>query len=166
MTGTSNQKNLKKSIALSLALLCILLGFTGCGNQPSAKSGPELYQTLSAEAATKLKFAEKLAEVDKETTCLTYGLELSQVSEAMMLVGSGAYVDEFAIFLASDGTKAEALKAKAEERVAFQKKLYTNYNPQELPKLEQPLLFVKDNLVVLCIGGEKETTDYLKSVLK
>lgn len=152
-------------IALAVVLCTVLLSFVACGKEETGNV-QQIYHELSSQFSEKMKFAEALTPVDQETACLTYGMEESMVAEAVLYVGSGAHVDELAMFLAADGVNVQQLKAAAEARIDAQKKLYSNYNTEELPKLDSPIVFVKDNLVVLCIGGEEATVAYLKSVLK
>lgn len=150
-----------KTVSLVLAAAAILFCFASCG-KGSGKTGKEIYDGLSAQVSEKMKFAEELAPIDKKTACLTYGIEEEKIAEAAVYVGSGAYVDEFALLLGVDGVKTEDLKAAAQLRIDSQKKLYRSYRAEEVPKLDNALVYTKDNLVVVLVGGDEATAALVK----
>lgn len=152
-------------VALVILLLAVCLVFAACGT-PAQTDDRQLYDTLSSQVQPKMKFAEELTLVDEETACMIYNVEKLKVEKASVYVSSGAYVDEIALFLAVNADGAKEIKTAAEKRIASQKQMYANYNTEELPKLDTPIVFVKDNLVVLCIGGDDSTVTYLKDILK
>lgn len=161
----AKKKRVKRTAALLLAVAGVIFSFAACGS-PQGQGAQALYDSVTAKVNANADFAEVLAPLDKETGCTLYGVDPAQVSTATVYVGSGAYVDEFAAFMAADSAQATSIKAKAEQRIASQQKLYSSYNTGELPKLDSPVVFVKDNLVVVCIGGNDALTSYLKSTLK
>lgn len=154
-----------KSFALALALLLVLFSFASCGKD-GGKSGKEIYDQLAAGQAEKMKFAEELSLLDKETACRTYGIDEEKAAEISVFISSGAYVDEFAVFLAADGVKADELKTAAQARIDAQKKLYSSYKTEEIPKLDNALILSKGNLVVVLIGGDEATVSYVKEALQ
>ena len=82
-------------------------------------------------------------------------------------VSTGATAEEIAVFEAVDADAAQRIEAAVLQRIADQKTSFEDYLPAELPRLEDPFLFVKGRYVVLCISDYNEEVEAeLKELLK
>ena len=89
-----------------------------------------------------------------------YGLteeEQAQVEEVAVYVGTGgASADEVSVWRAKDADGVTMIQEKIQGRIDTQKANFTNYQPQEMPKLENPCIVTQGNTVVLVIAGNSD----------
>ena len=148
-------KKMRNLMVLSVAILCLAL--TGCGggkvSDGSDIDGSALAQRLVQEVA----FEDQLTQVEEETALALYGLSSDQVASAVVYVGTGATAEEIAVLEGVDGKSAEAIKSQVDERISSQLADYGDYKPEEVPKLENPVLKTRGKFVILCVSGDNET---------
>lgn len=144
------------------AAMAVCLSFTGCGGgdgggQDGAGTidGAALAEALAGGVA----FEDQLTQVDQETALMLYGVAPEQVASAVVYVGTGATAEEIAVFEGVDEAAADAIEAQAEARLASQLSDYADYKPDEVPKLENPVLETEGNYVILCVSGDNETAE-------
>ena len=97
-----------------------------------------------------------------------YGISGEDVQEAAVYVGTGgATVDEISVWKAKDADAAGRIKEKVQARIEAQKSVYADYQPDEVPKLEEPLLVANGNTVILCVSGHNsEAQSVVNSYMK
>ena len=114
-------------------VLCLLLG--ACGSLPAIDPA-EALGTIQAS----VPFSEELTELDQGATCKNYG--------------SGATAESAAVFQAVDGEAAgrveTALEAFLEDWIAG----YSDYQPEEVPKLAAAVLERKGPYVIFCVSAD------------
>lgn len=145
---------MKKFISLLMACLCAL-SFTACSGkkQPVSVDVSALAQKLAAE----VKFEDELTKIEIDMVEKLYGIEQADIVSAAVYEGTGSTAEEAAVFEAKDGDSAKRIQTAVNQRVEDQKESYVDYIPEEMPKLENPVIVVKDNYVVLCISSDNET---------
>ena len=100
------------------------------------------------EKAEKLladvEFAGEMVEVTDENMELRLGFTADGLTDYVAYTcGSGAFPDEFGVFVAESQTKANEVKTALESRIETQKSTYQDYTPEEMYKFDD--CFVKLN---------------------
>ena len=158
---------IKSKICLALAMMTLC-----CGALASCGDNAEKNEASSAAAANADVTIDVAAVADKLQSDITYVDTLTQLSADMIeklfglaegtdykagkvYVGSGgATAEEIACFEANDEEGAAKIKTVLEERVESQKTAFENYQPQEMDKLNDPVLVTKGSYVFMCISDD------------
>lgn len=143
---------MKQKAALFLLTIAAVL-FAGCTapavDLPVAESARQLSQSLP--------FADPLEPLEMDMAARLYQIAPEDVEEAAVYVGTGgATVDEISVWKAKDAQAATRIEQAVRERVKAQENVYQDYQPQEVPKLRDPVLIVRGNVIVLCVSGYNE----------
>lgn len=156
--------NIKKTVCIILAAMAVTCACASCGDSKDTNDkGGDKAQTATesvdvAATADKLKsdiaFEDSLVEFDSGKIEKILGVAPAAYKTAKVYVSStGATPEEIACFEANDGM-AETIKASLATRVTNQKSTFTDYKPEQAPKLEDTVLIVKDNYVFYCVSGD------------
>jgi len=161
---------------LVIALVCALgLSVAGCGSDES-KTVPENQEKIminqsegeakeeasektgiNAEALAnalkdQLTYDDKLTAVDLDTAKMFLNLSDVEVEESYIYESSGATAEEIVVLKCKDkDSAANAMKA-LEQRVSEQTENFTDYVPEEVPKLNSAVVAVKDEYAVLSVS--------------
>lgn len=162
--------NFKRLICTVLAVMTVACAFSSCGGDNDSKT--ESGNTSVAEqadantetadvaaTADKLKsdisFDDELIELEGEKIQKIMGVSEDKYTSCKIYISSsGATPEEIACFEAADETAAADIKSALESRIEAQKNTFTDYNPEQAPKLDSPVLKVNGNCVYLCISGD------------
>ena len=156
----------KRFLAVVLAAAAIMTaGLTACGDSSSSGSDSAASQSAkdssrsAAEVADALKngveFKDSLNEPDKNIIEKLYGLSEDMYKEGKLYIGSGgATAEEIACFTANDADGAAKIKEAYEKRVEDLKKTFENYVPEEMDKLNDPVIVTKGNSVYMCLSND------------
>ena len=155
--------NFKKTLCIILAAMAVTCACASCGDSGEADKGGDTAQTTEEKAdvtvtADKLEsditFEDSLVEADSSKIEKILGVAPDAYRKAKVFISStGATPEEIACFEANDGM-AEAIKASLTTRLNNQKNTFTDYKPEQAPKLDDAVLIVKDNCVYFCISGD------------
>jgi hypothetical protein len=151
-----------KKLLLCLPVLALLL-LCACGEKaasgaPAVKEELPVPEALAAELQAAGAFSEELVLTENDVGCFLYGLVESDAPEMRYYFSSGAVADEIAILPCADDAALEKVKSECATRLDLQTQLFTEYKPEEVPKLEKALVLQRENTVVLCVA-----TDYEKA---
>ena len=159
------------ALALSLAASMAL---TACGDKKedsSADTGAA--QTTAADAENAgteevraeasvyaddlfngITYVDQLSEISPEMVEKVYGIAPDKYSSGKVYVGGVSTAEEIACFDAVDEAAAGEIKTALENRIAAQIKAVEDYNPDELVKLNDPVLVTKGNSVYMCLSND------------
>ena len=73
-----------------------------------------------------------------------------------LYVGTGATAEEISVWQGKDANAAKNIQNAVNTRIENQKKSFVDYNPEEMPKLENPVVVAKGNYVVLCLSSDND----------
>ena len=158
----------KRFLAVVLAAAAIMTaGLTACGDSSSSGSESAASQSAgessrsAAEVADALKdgveFKDSLNEPDKNIIEKLYGLSEDMYKEGKLYIGSGgATAEEIACFTANDADGAAKIKEAYEKRVEDLKKTFENYVPEEMDKLNDPVIVTKGDSVYMCLSNDND----------
>lgn len=159
---------MKKTITAAAILAALLL--TGCsGNNSSgasesisASSAAESEQSSTASAKEKaekllseVEFSGEMVEVTGENMELRLGFSADGITDfAAYTCGSGAYPDEFGVFVAENSDKAAEIKTALEARIETQRSTYQDYTPEEMYKFDDCVVKQDGNTVFYAITAD------------
>lgn len=156
---------IKKTLCLALALATICsAGLTSCGGSNETADSKTETATASANINVidkadrlkdEIKYTDTLNELPANKIQKLFGIAETDYVQGKVYVGSGgATAEEIACFEAKDAESTSNIKSALEKRIESQKKAFENYQPQEMDKLNSPVLVVKDNCVMMCISDD------------
>ena len=164
---------MKKSICVLAAAVMAASMMTACGeSDSSSESSAEPAQAQTQEqggeeqAASKtatemadelfngIEYVDQLNPLSPEMIEKIYGIAADKYTDGKVYVGGVSTAEEIACFDAADEAAAADIKAACEARIAAQIKAVEGYNPDELPKINDPVLIVNGNSVYMCLSND------------
>ena len=143
---------MKKLIAVILAL-ALALALAGCGSEAKEVD----IDALAAELVGAASFGEPMNALDSAVALGLYGAPEGTAVAAY--AGTGATAEEVAVFdCGSAGAAeslAEALTARNETRISQ----YADYNPAEVPKLEDAVILTGGQYAVLIVASDPSAAE-------
>ena len=142
-----------KKFSILLTLLMVVLVAAGCSSsQPAALD----VQPTPDKLAQEVSFQDQLTKMDQDAALKLYDLTADDVETASLYVGTGATAEEISVWQGKDADAAKKIQDAVNTRIENQKESFVDYNPEEMPKLENPVVVAKGNYVVLCLSGDNE----------
>ncbi len=138
----------KYIIGLSAALIL----FSGCSNNKVELDPASAVEKMSEE----ITFTDQFAPLDSENANRVYGVDADLVEDSTAMVGSGATAESIAMFKAVDAKSAQDIEKQLEVFIDGYIEGYSDYKPEEVPKLESAIIERKDVYVVLCISADND----------
>lgn len=150
---------MKRKIVLLISLLILTLALSACSpaKDPSVISSVSLgCEEIRQAIAQTQSFYEQASP--SETEIFTYlGLNSGLVADmAMTMDASLTTPDTIAVITATDDKAVMQVKSAMEEYVATKKDEFQNLYPEQLPKLENAVIRVRDNQAVLIICDDPD----------
>ncbi len=113
-------------------------------------------------------FKDKLSEAGINSVKFLYGIEPESLLDGCVMAGGGSTAEEIAIFEFSGKEMKKLVEKKINERIEVKRKAYESYMPQEMAKLENPVVIITGDFAVLCIcdnnkEAEKIITQFIKN---
>ena len=109
---------------------------------------------LADSLAGTVHFVDQMTPLELDAAVNVYGIDSAAVSAGKAYVSTGATAEEIAVFTAADAGQVETVRAALEKRVEDQKAAYTNYQPQEMTKLSDPVIETRGDTVILCVSDD------------
>lgn len=163
---------MKKTLCTLLAVMSLCTAaLAGCGGSEESSAANSTAETTSAAeenttvdvtaVADKLKneitYDDEIIELDSAKIEKIVGVSADLYTTAKVYVGSsGATPEEIDCFEAKDEASAAEIKTALENRVESQKAVFENYKPEQMPKLEEPVIVVNGNYVYMCVSGDND----------
>ena len=160
----------RKIISVMLTGTMIAGMLTGCGSDSDSSTAGSANSAAAAQTnesvdvtavADKLKdgleFKDELAELDEAKIEKIIGISADSYTKAKVYVSSsGGTAEEIDCFEAKDADSAKAIADTLTARVESQKKVFENYVPEEMTKLNDPVLVTNGNYVYLCLSNDND----------
>lgn len=94
-----------------------------------------------------------MEKVSEENVKLYYNIDLDKIDDySIYIEGSGGFADEVAVFKVKDSEYKNNVKDAINARIAQRKKDFTNYNTEELAKIDDYSIEEKGNYIALIIA--------------
>ena len=149
--------NLKKRIALLLALAMCLAALSACGSDGTA-ANPGL--AAAGEPVKAAAGTEGMAEQSADYLANMFKLDSGSYADALVMIANmGTTIDEYGIFHGSDAAQAEALHTAVQDYLQLRLDAWMpEYMPEEFPKLQNAKVWAEGNYVFYAILGEDAKT--------
>ena len=142
-----------KKISILLTLIMIVLVAAGCSSSQSVTL--DVQQTAD-KLSQEVSFQDQLTSLDQDAALKLYDLTADDVQAVALYVGTGATAEEISVWQGKDANAAKNIPNAVNTRIENQKESFVDYNPEEMPKLENPIVVAKGNYVVLCLSGDND----------
>lgn len=140
-----------------------MLALTACGKTEN-KTAVDV-AALSEYIISNVSFEEQLEQVDSEFGMESF--ELSGVSaESAFYNSTGAVADICAVIKVENAADLPAVEAAVADKIQYLAEGYSDYGPEQVPKINSAVVLTADNTVVFIISNdntaaEKTVRDYL-----
>lgn len=153
---------MKKLITLSLALILML---SACGG---AQAKDINVSDAAEEILENVQFRDEMLNIDSDLAENYYKIDADAIEEySIYISGSGGTTEEVAVFKLKNKDSLDTAKEMVQKRIENQKVRFENYVPEELDKLENPVIVNSDNILILVLADDaanakKAAEDILK----
>lgn len=103
-----------------------------------------------------ITYVDQLSEISPEMVEKLYGIAPDKYTAGKVYVGGVSTAEEIACFDAVDEAAAAEIKTALENRISAQIKSVEGYNPDELPKLNDPVLVTYGSSVYMCLSNDND----------
>ena len=153
----------RRWIAALLAALTVL-GLCGCGAKEKTDTRKATVpmadlRTGMLDAATSLPDMKSVSDesTDAEELFAYFSdLDYGKVEHFFLTYSAAGLADEIAVIAVKDAADAAQAKASLESHLKSRLQMYTQYNPDQVPRVENAEIFVKDRYVVLIVCDEAD----------
>lgn len=157
---------IKRKLCIALALMTVCCaGLVSCSNDDTDKNSSAAnaaadvtidVNAIADRLKNEIEYKDTLNELSADMIQKLFGLAANTDYKAgKVYVGSGgATAEEIACFEANGSENAAKIKTALEKRIESQKTAFENYQPQEMDKLNSPVLICKGNYVMMCISDD------------
>lgn len=152
-----------------LSIVCafvFLLTLTACGGSSSEvqKSASEIADAIYNTQT----FQDTLNAIDADMLGDYYRIDAADLSDSKVYVsGSFSTAEEIAVFQASSSDAVENIKKAIDTRLEDLKLAFENYVPDEMTKINNPVLVTKGTTVVLVLADDTASvSDQINELLK
>ena len=122
---------------------------------------------LAADLVSEISYTDQISEVDLDTAKMFLNLAEVEVNEAYIYESSGATAEEVVVFVCKDSDSAAKAKTAFEQRVEEQTENFTDYVPEEVPKLKDAVIITSKDIAILSVSGDSgKAKDIIESALK
>lgn len=147
---------MKKLVVLMTVITTLLVGCTG-----KTETNVDVKE-LASEIATDIEFKDELSEVDKDLVETIYpNVDMSLIEDSCVYYNGGSTVEQIAIFKAKDEKSAREFQDGLEKCIQSQIDTNRNYLPDEIPKLEDPVLKVQNQYVFFVVSEHNDEVSKL-----
>ena len=144
---------MKRLTAMMLtAALC--LGLTACGGSGTADGKQPPAADVVTAVAAQVAFKDNMALVDQALFSNFYRIDQEKVADTAMYTGSRATAEEVTVIKMKNATDVQLAKDAFAERLADQKLAYENYVPEELPKIENAVVYTNGAYAILVVAND------------
>jgi hypothetical protein len=134
----------KLKIAAIVAAMMILI--CGC----SEKTAEPTCADVTSAVMSQIEIPSA-AEKTVENIGAYYGFDTSTITDmSVFICASGAYPDEIAVFRFTDGDAAKEGLYYVNRRILDQTETFEDYTPEEMYKLENPVIKQYGNYIIYC----------------
>ena len=149
------------------ALICVLLAmiclFAGCGKTASdtSNSTPTLAPVTSAAEwvdvlSATIPFEDQMQTVEGKQAIGRYGADEAYEGDCALYISTMATPEEIAVFKTDGQFDADYFTALASDYLARQKESYSDYAPEQVPKLDSAVVRVCGEYVLVCVSADNE----------
>lgn len=109
---------------------------------------------LAAALNSDISYSDTLTEVDLDTASMFLNFADVQIEEGYIYESSGATAEEIVVLVLKDEDSTAKAKVAFEQRVEEQTDNFTDYVPEEVPKLKDAVIVTDGVYAVLSVSGD------------
>lgn len=150
----------KTVICILLAMICLL---AGCGKTASESNSPTAALTPVTGAAewvdilsATVPFEDQMISVDGVQAIGRYGADEAYAGDCALYISTAATPEEIAVFKTEGQFHADYFISLAEQYLAQQKESYSDYAPEQVPKLDTAVVRTCGDFVIVCVSADNE----------
>lgn len=122
---------------------------------------------LAEDIKNQKMFDDTLEIIEKDIAITNYNFNNETIQDLVNYVSTGATAEEILVIEAKDKNSIKAIEEKITERIKERKEAFASYLPNEVYKLENPVLIIKDKYIILCIcNNSQNMSEYIEKYLK
>ena len=138
-------------IVAALLLVALTFGLVACGEQtPDTPETPVNAQALLQSLLNTVPYDCEMTAVEENAELYFPNLPAAKVT---MYIGDGFHADELAIIELTDAATAEQAVSSVKEHLQEVRAQFLSYNPDQVAKIDDAVVWNKGNCVVLCISA-------------
>lgn len=136
----------------------------GSAKASGFKGGKLDTDKIVGEIIDKIKFKDKLSKLSDAILISNYSISTDDVLSASLYMGGGSTAEEIAVFELKSSKDTDKMVDIIRKRVEKKKDDFRNYIPGEMPKLNNPTIVVKGNVVILVIADSADKDTVVKCI--
>ena len=111
-------------------------------------------QELAEQIIQSRSFEDELNMVDKDITMSDYDFTQDEIKNLISYQSTGATSEELVILQVNDKSKLNDVKEKINTRLEERKEAFESYLPEEVFKIDNNILEVKNDYIIMCISND------------
>lgn len=152
-----------KRISIFLLCLCLALSLCACGSGGGQKTGDINFEDCSRELLDSDAFSDMLSPVTAEVAEGLYQIDAADIEDVQLYISTLATAEEIGLFKASSADAANRIQDAIQTRIQAQIEAYSDYGPEEVPKLEKAIVKSRDLYVVYVTADNNESVESVLS---
>lgn len=141
---------MRKMICLLLAVVC-LLTMASCGKQEKENTANSVDPNALVQVLlTDVKYDTEM----KEAAHAIPFPDMPETAKVRVWSGSGYFADRLVLVSLASQDDMSAAEASVEEYISQLKNQFMNYQPEEMDKLENPVIWKQDTYLIACITND------------
>lgn len=151
------KKWFKKIGAMLLAGAMAALLFAGCSSDADVTID---VNALADDLRSSVTFNDDITKIDDAGIAMLYkDLDADLVVNQAVYASSGASTEEIGVFEAADAAGAEQIKTAVEARIQSQIDGYSDYGPDQVPRLNDTVLQTVGKYVIFCASDHNDQAE-------
>lgn len=156
-------KRVRGIIAVTLVAV-MMLGVTACNNKKVITIDTKQFAAKMLEQGN---FSDDLTTLEDGMFEELYSdVETKNIVSKEVYVGTGATAEQIVVIEAKDEASATDIKAGLNEKLQYDIEQNRDYLPDEIPKLEKPVLEQLDKYVIMCVSNDNSKIEALIKEVK
>ena len=147
-------------------MLASLLGLSLCAcKADTARARQHPFETDEVQALVEAgAFSEELETLDADLAfalyhLADYGLEREELLEGAVVRSAGATCEEAAVLIFAEEEQAAGAASALEAYLEAQIESNEDYRPQEIPKLEEAVVYVVEETVLFVVAADQKAVE-------
>lgn len=159
---------MKKNLCSLMLASLLSLSLCAC-KADTAQAQTQPFETDDVQALVEAgAFSEELETLDADLAfalyhLADYGLEREELLEGAVVRSAGATCEEAAVLIFAEEVQAAAAASALEDYLEAQIESNENYRPQEIPKLEEAVVYVMEETVMFVVAADQKAVEFTLS---
>ena len=124
-------------------------------------------KAIADSLLSEIIYTDQLSAGERDTANMGLNLADGEINEAYIYESSGATAEEIVVLVCKDSDSAAKAKSAFEQRVSEQKENFTDYVPEEVPKLNDAVIITSREYAILSVSGDSsKAKDIIEGAFK